>query len=206
MSNYEWSLQRLYLIDLIEEADGEITPEIEKLLSTNEEEGIDLVSKLIDLKINTEAEIDMLEEEIKRLNRRIAARNRFVDRMKEYIKQIVEEIGSINPKSKDNNKFLQTPLFKISIATNSKATLTVTDDFYTNKEELLNKLLYNNINIKSFDNEKIMQILKDNNIDLNYVKMYEEKNIDRTTLEQMLDNGEIIKGVTLEKGKHLRFS
>ena len=36
--------------------------------------------------------------------------------------------------------------------------------------------------------------------------MYEEKNIDRTALEQMLDNGEIIKGVTLEKGKHLRFS
>jgi hypothetical protein len=89
----------LQLLSVIEEADGEITPEIAEQLEITEgqlEEKLKAYYSLIKLK---EAEAQVIKDEAARLTKKAKASENLALRLRERVKQAVEAFGTVNPKT-----------------------------------------------------------------------------------------------------------
>ena len=84
---------RLRILNEIEDAQGEITPEMEAMWTINEDEAkskLDSYAYIVTLK---QGEITLAEDEIKRLKERIAARESIINRLETTMQQAVKMFG-----------------------------------------------------------------------------------------------------------------
>ena len=101
-SIYEISNDYLNLMNQIEQAEGEITPEMEDQLKINEGELQSKSIAYLSIIKDREAFVTQIDEEIKRLTALKKRNNNLVDRLKENILNAVNLFGTIETKF---NKF-----------------------------------------------------------------------------------------------------
>lgn len=141
MSNiFNITEERLRLINAIEEAEGELTPEMEEAFTINIEEA---ASKLDDycyvLKLK-ESEIQLAEDEIETYKARIAARKSTITRLKDTMLVAVKLFGTDKKANKDGivNKEFKTEHHNL----------------YTQKAKKLVNEDNESINVDNFDDDR----------------------------------------------------
>lgn len=83
MNLYDITEQELQLMSAIEDADGEITPEIEEMLAINEENFYQKMEGYRNIILQTNAMIDAAKKEKERITKYIESKNRLIETLSE---------------------------------------------------------------------------------------------------------------------------
>ena len=115
MSNiFELKQTLLSIFDIIEENEGEITPEIEEQLTITRESFNDKIESYTNVIKLLTKDIELIKEEKTRLNDLQKSKEKTIDRLKSIMVDAIEEFGSTN---KNGTKFLDYGRGKVSIRT-----------------------------------------------------------------------------------------
>ena len=202
MSNiFNITEERLRLINAIEEAEGELTPEMEEAFTINIEEA---ASKLDDycyvLKLK-ESEIVLAEDEIEKYKARIASRKSTINRLKETMLTAVKLFGVDKKPNKEGivNKEFNTEHHKLytqvakKLVNEDNESITAdnfTDDRY-NRYALNKKLTVDQIvAIKTMLHDQFEVDLLENEI---------KRDVDTAKLKEDLLSGEVISMANVEE-------
>ena len=92
-SIFEIEQERLRLNTMIEEAEGELTPELEQMLEVNEQNLMDKAKTYREIILSNNTDIDLAKQEIKRLQDLVKSRERSNEAMKTRLKDAMQLFG-----------------------------------------------------------------------------------------------------------------
>ena len=192
---------RLRILNEIEDAQGEITEEMEAMWTINEDEAkskLDSYAYIVTLK---EGEIEMAKAEIVRLNKRIAARESIIDRLETTMQQAVKMFGVEGKPSKItglSSITFDTEHFKLSVG---KSKVLLSEDNEKVTAENFSDDDYNRYSInRKFTNDEIEMIAIALNPDLPansdvnelVLKLDVKRDVNTKQLKEDLLNGTVV--------------
>ena len=142
MNIFQISQDLLDVFNELEENDGELTDELEKRLTVSQAEFKTKVEGYTKVIKQAEADIELVDKEIKRLQELKKSKNNAIDRLKKVIAWAIETFGETN---KSGNKYYDYGTGKITVRTTQKVEVN-TDVTDTVVSKLLNnfRLMYFN--------------------------------------------------------------
>lgn len=196
---YEITDELREIFDIIEEAEGEITPEIEERLAIAEEEYENKIMSYYRIIQENKAQNQSIKDEIDRLNRIAYSNNRIEEKLKGRILVAVQEFGYVG---KSNNMKLDLDKLKLWTVNKDKIVIedeesfndpkyTFTDIRVPNDPDLLREVLRHTVAL-SVDKEFVAELNSE-------LKTYIAKN----RLKNALQLGGKVKGVSIINDPYL---
>lgn len=209
-SLYHISNQYMALMNAIEENEGEITPELEELLNSNETDREDLLNAMCTEIRNSQNDVAAVKSEMERLGERIASNENKQERLKVQITKVLRFFGMVNPVKGKTNYTFKTALFsgytketetitfddarleEFSIITKAALLKLQEDTFSTNPEEITVNKISNFVSYKIID--KIDRILA--------CQLVEDGEINQESIVPVIDKNaakeyiKMVKGIT----------
>ena len=99
MTIFDYAEEFLYLMNMIEEADGEITSEVDEALRINEEDVERKLKAYVGLIKLNDGKVQVFADEIDRLSKRKKSMENLNTRLKEYCKYAVQIFGTTDAKT-----------------------------------------------------------------------------------------------------------
>lgn len=127
MNIFELSNEYRSIMDEIEASGGEVTEEIAEALKINEQDVEKKIKAYYSVIKENESYVQLLKEEIERLEGRIKAKNSINTRLKQTIVDAIELFGSVPPKKKQKALIYDT----ISVSIKESENVSIGDDFDT---------------------------------------------------------------------------
>lgn len=109
MNIYQLSEEYMFLMQDVEEAEGELTPELEERLQINKEDFQNKMDAYAAIKAMKEGEIGVIDDEINRLTELKASKTRLIEKLKGYMLIALTLWGETG---KSGNKKFETTLHK----------------------------------------------------------------------------------------------
>lgn len=101
----------LYIMEILENSDGEITPELETLLAQTEADKKSLIEQLCMQRAEAKGHVLTIKDEITRLQSRITDNEKLEKRIEKTIIDILKFFDMRNPSKKATNYIFKTALF-----------------------------------------------------------------------------------------------
>lgn len=112
MNLFEINNNLRVLMGMIEDAEGEITPEIEEALILNEENGKAKIDDYVKAIKAVESDIDACKLEKKRIAEVQERKQRLLDKLKSVVVNYVSEFGNT---TKSGGRYIDCPTYKVSV-------------------------------------------------------------------------------------------
>lgn len=109
---YQLSQELLAIFDIIEENEGELTPEIEEALTLTQESFKDKIKSYVDVIKYLQTDIKSIKEEKDRLNALQKSKEKTIERITKVVLKAIDEFGDV---SKSGSKFIDYGTGKVSI-------------------------------------------------------------------------------------------
>lgn len=120
MNLYQISEELLNLFAEIEENEGELTEELEQRLQITQDDFKDKIKSYVDVIKSTKADINAIDEEIKRISEYKKSKTKLVDRLSSIVASAIDTFGD---ETKSGGKFIDFGTGKVSVRNSKKVIL-----------------------------------------------------------------------------------